>query len=323
MPPLVSIILPSYNYGHYLDERIASILNQTFSDFELIIVDDASTDNSRDVIHRYLSDKRVKAHFFDLNSGNPFCRWNDGAQLAKGKYLWIAEADDRCHPRLLERLVTMLDMHPSAGIAYCQSQVIDSDGTLLHSCKEYTDTLDENRWSGDCMYSGQEQLRYLFYFNVVPNASAVLIRRVLYEQVGRADVRYPLVGDWHLWAKLMSVSDVAFVAEALNEFRSHPGTVRNTISRRPEHLIDIYEVHCYILSHCRLAIPPNHVDRIMSDLEDRWFKSILHKKRLGNFDQDLRLLNATYKIRPKILVRWVMEMGATIGERTFRRLIRT
>jgi len=125
--PKVSIVLPNYNYARYLDERIQSLLNQTYKDFELIILDDASTDNSLEVIRKY-RDPRIRTQFYAKNSGLPCKRWNDGADLAQGEYLIFAEADDSCHPTLLEKLVDKLDENPSVGLAFSQSLIIDSEG---------------------------------------------------------------------------------------------------------------------------------------------------------------------------------------------------
>src|SRR5262249_50667444 len=113
--PRVSIVLPNYNYARYLDARITSLLGQTFSDFELIITDDASTDRSREVIEKYRSDSRLRTVYFDKNSGHIYKRWNDGAALATGQYVLFAGADDICNPTFLERLVQVLEQRPNVG----------------------------------------------------------------------------------------------------------------------------------------------------------------------------------------------------------------
>jgi len=131
--PKVSIVLPNYNYARYLDERIQSLLNQTYQDFELIILDDCSTDNSIEVIQKYLHDPRVKTKFYKENSGLPYKRWNDGADLAQGEYLLFAGADDSCDPTLIEKLVEKLDRNPSVGLGLCQSWITDSSGKITGS----------------------------------------------------------------------------------------------------------------------------------------------------------------------------------------------
>src|SRR5690349_24094801 len=118
--PKVSVVVPNYNYARFLDLRIRSLLNQTFTDFELIIADDGSTDGSQDVIRKYTGDPRVKPVFYTKNSGLIYQRWNDGAALARGEYLIFPGSDDSAEPTLLERLVKVLDENPSVGLAYAQ-----------------------------------------------------------------------------------------------------------------------------------------------------------------------------------------------------------
>src|SRR5262249_37278880 len=98
--PKVSVILPSYNYARYLPERIESSLAQTVGDFELIIIDDASTDDSRAVIARY-ADPRIRTILCDVNGGHAYRRWNDAAREARGEFLLFAGADDTCEPTML------------------------------------------------------------------------------------------------------------------------------------------------------------------------------------------------------------------------------
>ena len=95
--PLVSVIVPNYNHAPFLDERINSILNQSYDNYELIIMDDMSTDNSVDVINKYKDHEHVSQIIInEKNSGSPFKQWNKGFAKAKGELIWIAESDDAC-----------------------------------------------------------------------------------------------------------------------------------------------------------------------------------------------------------------------------------
>src|SRR5579864_2284139 len=106
--PTVSVVVPNYNHARFLPERIESILRQTYQDFELILLDDRSTDDSRAILSQYGGDPRVTIEFNDVNSGSTFKQWNKGVRLARGRYIWIAESDDYADDRLLERLVAAL-----------------------------------------------------------------------------------------------------------------------------------------------------------------------------------------------------------------------
>src|SRR5262249_35072754 len=119
--PKVSIVVPNYNHARFLPQRLDSILGQTFQDFELILLDDCSTDDSRTILSQYARDPRVRIEFNEVNSSNPFKQWNKGVGLARGEYVWIAESDDYADARLLENLAPRLDDEPRAGFAYCRS----------------------------------------------------------------------------------------------------------------------------------------------------------------------------------------------------------
>src|SRR6202007_216262 len=116
--PKVSIVVPNYNHAKYLRQRIESVLEQTYRDFEVILLDDCSTDESRSIISEYAADPRVRVEFNERNSGSTFKQWNKGVGLAKGKYVWIAESDDYADKMLLERLAAVLDSEARIAIAY-------------------------------------------------------------------------------------------------------------------------------------------------------------------------------------------------------------
>jgi len=101
--PKVSVIVPNYNHAPYLRQRIESILNQTYQDFEVILLDDCSTDNSRDILNNYRNQSKVSHCIFNaVNGKSAFQQWQKGVQLAKGEYIWIAESDDWAEPEFLE-----------------------------------------------------------------------------------------------------------------------------------------------------------------------------------------------------------------------------
>ncbi len=120
--PKVTVVVPNYNHARFLPKRIESILSQTFQDFELILLDDCSTDESRSILSSYASDPRVTIEFNEANSGSTFKQWNKGVRLARGKYVWIAESDDYADERLLEGLVAVLDAEPEVDI--CQLPIL-------------------------------------------------------------------------------------------------------------------------------------------------------------------------------------------------------
>jgi glycosyltransferase involved in cell wall biosynthesis len=320
--PKVSVILPNYNYARYLDERIQSILNQTYKDFELIIVDDASTDNSLEVISKYTDDKRVKTQFFTENSGLPYKRWNDGAALAEGDYILFAGADDTCTPTLLEKLVEKLDANQNVGIAYTQSLEIDSQGKLIRNLKIHTDDLDKERWSNDFINDGKNECCYLIIKNVIPNASAVLIRREKFEEAGRFNERLRLVADWMLWAKILLISDVAFIAEPLNSWRTHYQTVRSNTQKLGQHILEEIKVVDFLSKNAQ--IPKKDVDKAYNRIVNRWVNStarLLITKPNQVLKQTQTVYKAASQIDPDLnsrLLKRVMKDVSTLGILTLR-----
>ncbi len=230
MAPPVSIIVPNYNHARFLPQRLDSILAQTFKNYELIVLDDASTDDSREVLARYAKQAPMRLVINNKNSGSPFIQWRRGAELAAGKYLWIAESDDYADPRLLEVLVSEMHRNPNVGLAYCQSFSVDERGRLLGTLEFWTRPLDSDRWNRSYVNYGRDEVaRYLVQRNTIPNASAVLLRKDLLLQASNRHVEWMRVcGDWLTWSRVLIRADVAFVAEPLNYFRSHGRSMRET-----------------------------------------------------------------------------------------------
>ena len=103
---MVSVIIPNYCHAPYLRQRIDSVLAQSYPDFEVVLLDDCSTDGSREVIERYRNHPRIKQIVYnDRNGGSAFAQWRKGFALTQGEYIWIAESDDYADPAFLERCV--------------------------------------------------------------------------------------------------------------------------------------------------------------------------------------------------------------------------
>ncbi len=133
MNPKVSVIVPNYNYARFLDRRLQSILNQTYTDLEIIYHDDCSTDDSEAVFAKYRSHPQIRAYENETNSGNAYAPINKCVALARGNYIWVAQADDYIEPTFLEVLVPILEENPNVGIAYCQSLMVDDDDIVVGS----------------------------------------------------------------------------------------------------------------------------------------------------------------------------------------------
>lgn len=225
--PNVSVIVPNYNHARFLRQRLDSILAQTYQDFELILLDDCSTDESGEILREYASHPKV-AHleFSEKNSGSTFKQWNKGVRVAQGKYVWIAESDDYADSRLLERLVAILDGEPNVMFAYCRSWRVDEDGRTDGFGDYYLADLRPEHWASDYRAEGRALCaEYFVRRNIVPNASAVLFRKAAYEQAGGADESLRMCGDWKVWASMALTGDVAYISEPLSSFRVYAESI--------------------------------------------------------------------------------------------------
>jgi glycosyltransferase involved in cell wall biosynthesis len=225
--PRVSVILPNYNYARYLKERVRSILSQTAGDFEFIYLDDASKDESDLVMQGFGGDPRLKMRLFNENSGKVYQRWNDGAAMATGDWLWFAGADDTAHPRFLETLLALADAHPSAGLLHCRMMTIDSLGRLIglkwNAIPELAAHMDK-----DYFAAGYEDAVRMTEGCFVSSASAALLRRDVFERAGGFDTRLWQAADWALYMAMLQHCDAAFSVQPLVCYREHQKTVSKT-----------------------------------------------------------------------------------------------
>lgn len=231
--PSVSVVVPNYNYAHLIEERLHSITRQTLPLYEIIVLDDSSTDDSLARIETVgaaiVPEPRIVEN--SRNSGSVFRQWKRGVELARGDYVWIAEADDLSKPGFIEAMVTALQKEPSAVFAYCQSEQIGIDGMpLAPDYLEYTRELSATRWLTAYVAGGkQEADAGLAVKNTIPNVSAAVFRRepllrVLTEHMEEI-CSHRIAGDWLTYLHLLTMGKVVYVPESLNLHRRHAGSV--------------------------------------------------------------------------------------------------
>ncbi len=222
-PPLVSVIIPNYNHARYLEQRLDSVFGQTYPNFEVIILDDCSTDNSLEVINRYKDNPHVSQVVVnEVNSGSTFKQWDKGISLAKGEIIWIAESDDWCELNLLEELVHAYLQNEHTVLAYNPTLQVDDDGNFWNKIHE-----GHNQYM-----SGKKYLRsYLSLFNYVMNASCAIFSRKAALQVSKAYQQLLGAGDYLFWVEIARQGRVAIVNKRLSYFCRHSGTVSNKRGR--------------------------------------------------------------------------------------------
>jgi glycosyltransferase involved in cell wall biosynthesis len=273
--PRVSIIIPNYNHAAFLTQRIDSVLAQTFRDFEIIILDDYSTDQSRKIIESYRGDPRISIEFNSINSGCVFKQWNKGIQCAGGDYLWIAESDDYSSPEFLEKLVGVMERNPNVGVAFCDSFRVCGDE--ISPARERWFGEFARLYENDFTANGQEYVSsQMLFFNTIPNASSALFRRELALQLGGADESFLLSGDWLFWISMLGLSDIAYVATPLNYYRYHEQTARHANLTNGVMLEDALRISTFVLENFQVT-----ADRaeLVKERLTSWFIETMMKQR--------------------------------------------
>lgn len=229
MIPILSIIVPNYNHSAFLKQRLDSIFNQTYKDYEVILLDDASTDKSIEVLNEYASHPKT-AHFIinEVNSGSTFKQWDKGIGLARGEYIWIAESDDFCESSFLEEVIKPFGEDPNIAISFCQSHRTNSLGKITGNWITHTSHQQENPFVNDFKMDGNRFIeKYLVHKNVIPNVSAVLFKKENLEKIipltFKPFMKYN--ADWYYYIQILCNSKVAFIANSLNHFRYHGESV--------------------------------------------------------------------------------------------------
>lgn len=224
--PLVSVIIPNYNHDAFLHQRLNSVLNQTYRSFEVIILDDFSSDNSRSVIEQYRHLEKVSQIIFnDKNSGSPFAQWQKGITLARGQYIWIAETDDFCDTRFLESCMNRFKDGKDVVLVYTDSKIVDELGNIVHEdLNWWLQDVNEKKWRTDYYNDGIKEIQQaLCVKNTIPNASSVVFKRQFYEET----THFKYAGDWYFWIRVLENGNIAFIKEPLNFFRTHSQTTRH------------------------------------------------------------------------------------------------
>lgn len=221
--PLVSVIVPNYNHSVYLDQRLQSVLCQTYKNIEVIILDDCSTDNSLEVIEKYRSDSRIVSVVVnDINSGNTYYQWDKGIHLATGNLVWIAESDDYCEFNMLDVLVSKFLKCQSTVLAYCTPLLFNNTRTweLTPEGKDLS------------MLSVSYLRRFLLNMNWPMNASCCLFERKFAIRYAKRYLEIGAAGDYMFWTELLSHGGmVQIVNRHLSMWRMHEDSVTYPLMR--------------------------------------------------------------------------------------------
>jgi glycosyltransferase involved in cell wall biosynthesis len=209
--PRVTFVVTNHNYARFLPQAIDSLLGQSVSDLELIVVDDCSTDDSLAVLERYAGDPRVQIVRHTTNTGS-IRGYNEGLQMARGEFIGVFDADDYAlDPEAVARQVAIFDAHPEVGLVYSAFDQVDEYSQAFRACRPF---------SADYVRDGLAEFSDLIFLNYIAH-SGTLVRRTCHEALGYYDPRLPYAGDWELWLRVAARYAVGYIAAPLYAYRVH------------------------------------------------------------------------------------------------------
>lgn len=206
--PIASVVMANYNGGQFLQEAIESVTKQTFRDFEFIIVDDGSTDNSRDIIDQARAkDSRIICIYLGKNQGLPNAL-NTGIREARGKYIIRMDGDDVCLPERFQEQIDFMEDPRNAKIGVCGSycEIIDTEGKSLGP-KRFAE--------------GDKEIREMFWFRNPIQHSTAIIRKECFNELGMYDLNFPQSQDYELWFRLGQKYELHNLPKVLVQYRVH------------------------------------------------------------------------------------------------------
>jgi GT2 family glycosyltransferase len=208
--PAVTFVVTCYNYGRFLTDALNSVLRQTRRDLEVIVVDDASSDETPEVLGRYRDDPRIQVVRHERNAGN-IPSYNEGLARARGRYVGILSADDYLLvDHAVERQVQKFEADERVGLVYSAHTVVQAGASPRYVMP----------WPADRIHRGVDEFRKLIWGNYILHSGAML-RADVARELGPYDAALPHSGDWDMWLRAAARHWVGYVAEPLYAYRIH------------------------------------------------------------------------------------------------------
>jgi glycosyltransferase involved in cell wall biosynthesis len=296
--PSVSVVLPVYNGEDYLRTAIESVLNQTFEDFELVACDDASTDESPEILASY-DDSRVRVLRNDRNQ-RLFPTLNRLIRASAAPLVRLWGQDDRMKSHCLEREQEFWKTHPDLGMTYCQRDAIDADGNTIRSAPP-DDTPE--------VLTGSHVAQISFYHGSMPgNISSVTLSREALDDVGLFREDMEVSGDFEMWVRLSASYRTGFIDEPLIDLRSHTEQLSRRAGVRAKFIRENEEIYERLFER----LPPSIRDHARR--YNRWHRdvfyvhSMLRALSAGEWDaaRDIYAVLDRWTNVPAAIARWLI-----------------
>lgn len=246
----ITAVVPNYNYARFLPRRIESILSQTYPVSELIILDDASTDDSDEIIESLLEkfQKKYKNITFSYiknpkNTGKPISQWGKAFDLAHGDYIWIAEADDYSDKFFLATVMPAFD-DEEVIMSYSNSVAVNkNDSILSYDFAMHAGKLNKSHFKSSYINDGKREIEEVLKHRcTIPNVSAVVFRKaksIPFTKYLEEAKKFTQVGDWYFYLSVLAHGKISFTRQSLNFFRLSSGSVTSKSRNSEKHQKEI------------------------------------------------------------------------------------
>ena len=255
----VSVVVPNYNYAKFLKKRLKTILRQTYPIYELIILDDASKDESVKIIEKQLA--RIKKKYPELrvqfiknekNSGKVMMQWERGFEAATGEFVWIAEVDDSSRRNFLKEVMVGFE-DPEVVLSYCESAIINGSGILIAPNFRWSrDKEKTGHFKNSYINDGVREVEEIMAVRcTIPNVSAAVFRKtpnIPYQKYFKMAEEFEQVGDWFFYVKLLKHGKISYNRKSLNVFRVHSGSRTDRTRKGGVHFREIMEMYKMFLA---------------------------------------------------------------------------
>lgn len=228
-----TIIIPTYNYGHFIEECLHSVIHQTYQNWECIIVDNASTDNTESVCHTFLKDERIKYYRLNANKGPSPAR-NYALNIASGDYILFLDADDLIEPQKLEKAAKVIT-EAKADLVFTDYSLFNSDDKALTNRVSFSGDFKKG------LITAPEIRRKLINGNIFA-ISCIVTRKSILKEVNYFDENINYNEDWDLWLRISGL-DVAFYYDDGKDIHT---LIRNHTSSHSKDLFAMYLAGLYV-----------------------------------------------------------------------------
>jgi glycosyltransferase involved in cell wall biosynthesis len=293
-----SVCIPAYNGARFIEGAIRSVLDQSFKDFELVIVDDCSKDETGAIIESFGGDPRLR-HFTNPVRRGMVGNWNRCLELSEGKYICVFHQDDVMAPENLERKIESLKGNPRVGLVYSKVDQIDADGHAVEGYKFWTEQSPDE----DFVRDGLRYFAELIASENLICCPSVIARRECYERLGPFDSRLPFTADWEMWLRIAAFYDIAYLAEPLVKYRWHADNETNNFVTSVRGLEQVYAAKRIVLEKFPRRIP--EAKELKASIAREYgtvaLHQVYHHYHRQQFDRARQYLLFVLKVQPSLL----------------------